>query len=120
MPTVSVIVPVYKAEKYIERCVESILSQTYGDLELIVVEDGSPDRSGELCDSLGGTDSRIRVVHKENGGVSSARNLGLSVANGEFVMFVDSDDYVDNKYFDTSCMSTASCNNKFITEAFRR
>ena len=92
MPMVSVIVPVYMAEKYIERCVESILLQTNRDFELILIEDGSPDRSGEICDNLAATDSRIRVIHKENGGVSTARNAGLDVAKGEYVSFCDADD----------------------------
>lgn len=92
MPMISVIVPVFKMEKYIERCVESILSQTYDNFELILVNDGSPDRSGELCDALAKTDIRIRVIHKENGGVSAARNAGLDNANGEYVFFCDADD----------------------------
>lgn len=92
MPQVSVIVPVYKAENEIERCVKSIVAQTYEDLELILVEDGSPDRSGEICDTLAKSDARIRVIHKENGGVSSARNAGLDVAKGRYVCFCDADD----------------------------
>lgn len=92
MPMISVIVPVYKVEKYIERCVKSILDQTYRDFELILVEDGSPDRSGEICDALAQADSRIQVIHKENGGVSSARNMGLDNAEGKYVFFCDADD----------------------------
>ena len=92
MPTVSVIVPVYKAEKYIESCIVSILSQTYGDLELILIEDGSPDCSGEICDTWAKKDSRILVIHKENGGASSARNTGLEQAKGRYVCFCDADD----------------------------
>ncbi len=98
MPKISVIVPVYKAEKFLRRCVQSILSQTYTDFELILVDDGSPDKSGELCDCLAKTDSRIRVIHKENGGASAARNAGLDAAAGDYVMFCDSDDTVSPKW----------------------
>ena len=77
MPEISVIVPVYRAEAFLRKCTESILSQTFADLELFLVEDGSPDKSGALCDAIAGEDSRVRVFHKENGGVSSARNLGM-------------------------------------------
>ena len=100
MPTISVIVPVFKAEKYIESCVSSILSQTYGDFELILVEDGSPDRSGEICDALAATDTRIRVIHKENGGAATARNAGLDAAKGDFIAFIDGDDCVHPQYLE--------------------
>ena len=80
MPKVSIIVPVYKAEKYLNRCVDSILAQTFTDFELLLIDDGSPDRSGEICDEYAKKDSRIRVFHKKNGGVSSARNLGLDTS----------------------------------------
>ena len=91
-PLISVIVPVYKTQQYLDRCVSSIRNQTYKNLEIILVDDGSPDRSGEICDSFALEDSRIRVVHKENGGLSSARNAGLDVMTGEYVVCVDSDD----------------------------
>ena len=91
---ISIIVPVYNAEKYLDRCIQSILAQTYTDFELLLVNDGSTDSSGVICDKYAGQDSRIRVFHKENGGVSSARNWGLNNAEGEYVMFVDSDDYM--------------------------
>jgi len=94
MPTISVIVPVYKVEPYLRRCVDSILNQTYTDFELILVDDGSPDGCPALCDEYAVKDSRIRVIHKSNGGVSSARNAGLEVAQGEYITFVDSDDYI--------------------------
>ena len=77
MPTISVIVPVYKVEKYIHRCVDSILGQSYADFELILVDDGSPDNSGAICDDYAAKDSRVRVIHKENGGLSAARNTGI-------------------------------------------
>lgn len=95
MPLISVIVPVYKAEAYLERCVNSICNQTYRNLEIILVDDGSPDRCGEMCDAFAKMDSRIRVFHKQNGGQSSARNLGLDNMTGQYVGFVDSDDWVE-------------------------
>ena len=101
-PQISVIVPVYKAEKYLEACVQSILSQTYGDFELILVEDGSPDRCGEICDRLAETDCRIRVIHKKNEGVSIARNTGIALARGEYLAFVDSDDTVDAGFLEAA------------------
>lgn len=97
-PQISVIVPVYNAERYLHRCVDSILAQTYTDFELILVDDGSKDSSGLICDEYAANDSRVRVFHKPNGGVSSARNLGLDNARGEWVNFIDSDDYVLSSY----------------------
>ena len=94
---VSVIVPVYKAEKWIGECAESILQSSFEDLELILVDDGSPDRSGSICDKLAAKDSRIRVIHQENAGVSMARNNGIAAACGEYIMFVDSDDSIDRE-----------------------
>lgn len=91
-PTISVIVPVYKAEKYLTHCIDSILNQSFTDLELLLIDDGSPDRSGEICDKYARKDSRIRVFHQQNGGVSRARNNGLAHAQGQYVVFVDSDD----------------------------
>lgn len=95
MPKVSIIVPVYKAEKYLNRCIDSIIAQTFTDWELLLIDDGSPDRSGDICDEYAKKDIRIRVFHKKNGGVSSARNLGLYNVQGEYVTFVDSDDWID-------------------------
>ena len=96
MPKVSVIVPIYNTEKYLHRCIDSILGQTFTDFELILVDDGSTDKSGKICDEYAKKDSRIVVVHKENGGVSSARNNGLDIAHGEWITFVDSDDYISD------------------------
>lgn len=93
-PKISIIVPVYKVEQYLPKCIDSILSQTYEDWELLLIDDGSPDNSGNICDEYAKMDERIRVFHKENAGVSCARNLGLDNAKGEFVMFVDSDDWI--------------------------
>lgn len=94
MPIVSIIVPVYNVEKYINRCIDSILAQTFTDWECILVDDGSPDKSGEICDEYASRDSRIQVIHKQNGGVSSARNIGIKRATSEWITFVDSDDYL--------------------------
>lgn len=99
-PKISVIVPVYKAEKYLHRCVDCILNQTFTDFEVLLIDDGSPDRSGEICDEYAKKDSRVRVFHKENGGVSSARNVGLKHAVGEWIYFIDPDDYLFKKSFD--------------------
>lgn len=96
MPFFSVIVPVYKVEKYLPRCINSILSQSFTDFELILVNDGSPDNCGQICEEYKKKDCRIKVIHKRNGGLSDARNAGLSIASGEFVCFVDSDDYVES------------------------
>lgn len=94
-PKVSIIVPIYKAEEYLHRCVSSILAQTFADFELLLVDDGSPDKSGEICDEYAKKDSRVRVCHKENGGVSSARQCGLDYARGEYTIHADPDDWVD-------------------------
>lgn len=90
---VSIIVPVYNAEKYLSRCVDSILSQTMKDFELLLIDDGSQDESGRICDEYSEKDARVRVFHKPNGGVSSARNLGIDHAKGKYIIFIDSDDY---------------------------
>lgn len=100
MAVISVIVPVYNAEKYLHRCIDSILNQTFTDFELLLINDGSKDQSSIICDKYARKDSRIRVFHKENGGVSSARNLGLDNAKGKWVVFVDSDDWVDEHYLE--------------------
>ena len=94
MPKISVIVPLYNAEKYLSRCIDSVLAQTFTDFELILINDGSTDTSGKICDNYAQKDSRVKVVHKENGGVSSARNIGLDIAVGEWITFVDSDDSI--------------------------
>ncbi len=94
-PLVSVIVPVYNAERYLDRCIDSITRQTYSNLEIILVEDGSPDSCARICDKWAETDARVRVIHKENGGVSSARNAGLDIAAGEYITFADNDDILD-------------------------
>lgn len=127
MPIISVIVPVYNTEKYIRRCLESILSQTYTDLEVILVDDGSIDKSGEICDEYAEKDSRIKVIHKKNEGVSKARIEGYSQSTGDYIVFVDSDDTIDIRYVeimfnelqsknvDMVCCQNNDVNNGIIT-----
>lgn len=99
-PTLSIIVPVFKSEKYLRVCIDSILAQSFNDFELILVDDGSPDNSGNICDEYARMYAdRVKVIHKSNGGASSARNAGLNQAKGKFVGFVDSDDYIDPEMF---------------------
>ncbi|MDR1008372.1 MAG: glycosyltransferase [Campylobacteraceae bacterium] len=95
MPLISVIVPVYNVEQYLKKCLNSITNQTYKNLEIILVDDGSPDNCGKICDEYAAKDKRVRVIHKNNGGLSDARNAGLDIASGEYIAFVDSDDYID-------------------------
>ena len=99
-PVVSVIVPVYKVEKYIKKCLNSIINQTYKNLEIILVDDGSPDKCPEICDEYAKKDNRIMVIHKNNGGLSDARNAGLDIASGKYVTFIDSDDYIAVDYIE--------------------
>lgn len=111
-PLISVIVPVYNVEKYLARCLDSIIKQTYKNLEIIVVDDGSTDGSGKLCDEYAKKDERIKVFHKKNGGLSDARNYGIERANGEYFSFVDSDDWVETKYIEVlyEGLRDSSCN----------
>jgi len=96
MSKISIIVPIYNVEEYLEKCIKSILNQSFKEFELILVDDGSPDKCGEICDNYLNLDNRVKVIHKENGGLSSARNAGLKIANGEYVAFVDSDDWIED------------------------
>ena len=98
-PYISIIVPVYNVEKYLERCLNSIKNQTFSDWECILIDDGSPDNSGKICDDYAARDKRIMVKHQKNGGVSKARNIGLGSATGEYVTFLDSDDWLDSNAF---------------------
>lgn len=98
LPLVSVIVPVYKVEQYIESCLDAVKSQTYENLEIILIDDGTPDSSGEICERYAEQDSRMVVYHKQNGGLSDARNYGIDCAKGEYITFIDSDDRVDIDY----------------------
>lgn len=99
MPTISVVIPVYKAEADLPRCINSILSQSYSDFELILIDDGSPDNSGTICDQYAEKDHRIHVIHKKNAGVSAARNDGIAASTGKYITFIDSDDYIDADFF---------------------
>ena len=99
-PKISIIIPVYNVEDYLSMCIESVIAQTYKDWELILVDDGSPDNSGSICDEYASRDPRIRVIHKKNAGVSAARNTGIEAANGEWISFIDSDDWVDTDYLE--------------------
>ena len=100
----SIIVPVYNVEKYLSECIDSILCQTFADFELILVDDGSRDKSGAICDEYAQKDDRIKVIHKENGGQSDARNIGTATSAGEYIIYIDSDDYI--------------CGNNFLQEIY--
>lgn len=110
---ISIIVPVYNLDKYISKCIESILSQTYTYFELLLIDDGSSDTSGSICDKYAAVDERIHVYHKKNGGVSSARNVGLKYANGEWVCFVDADDWIENDFL-KCCVESINTSDKNI------
>ena len=123
MPKVSVIVPVYKVEKYLNRCVDSILSQTFKDFEIILVDDGSPDRCGDICEEYAKKNNKVKVLHKKNGGLSDARNAGLNMATGKYIVFVDSDDYIDSNMIDIlykrivdTSADMAICNYLYVDE----
>lgn len=110
---VSIIIPVYNIEKYIERCIESIINQSYSNIEIIVVNDGSTDKSTNICENFKVKDSRIKIINKINGGLSSARNTGLDAATGEFIMFVDGDDWIDT-YCIESCLEVVENNTDVV------
>ena len=97
-PLFSIIVPVYKTEAFLRQCVDSILNQTYSDFQVVLVDDGSPDGCGAMCDGYAREDARIKVIHKKNGGLSDARNAGIDIARGEYIGFVDSDDWIEPDY----------------------
>lgn len=113
MKKISVIIPVYNIVDYLQECVESVLNQTYKNLEIIIVDDGSTDGSGELCDRLAKPDNRVIVIHKENGGLSDARNAGIEHATGDYISFIDGDDYIDREMY--SCMESVFTSNKGIS-----
>lgn len=130
---VSIIVPIYKVEKYIHKCIDSIINQTYKKIEIILIDDGSPDNCGKICDDYAKKDSRITVLHKENGGLSDARNAGINIAKGEYLTFIDSDDYVSEDYvkflvdlikeYDADmsvCKHTIMCNKKEIDKGTKK
>ncbi len=123
MPIISAIVPIYNSEKYLEACIDSILAQTFTDFELILIDDGSTDSSGIICDRYAQKDNRVVVIHKENAGVSAARNDGINLAKGEYITFVDSDDYIDNDMFKIFCTNVNNndiviCGLNFVFEGY--
>jgi glycosyltransferase involved in cell wall biosynthesis len=120
MPLVSVLVPVYKVEKYLTSCINSILTQTFTDFELILIDDGSPDRSGMICDDFANRDKRIRVVHQENKTLPAVRNLGISMARGNFICFVDSDDLIHPRMLELLCSVLEKSAYPFVHCAFHR
>lgn len=119
-PLVSVIVPVYNVEKYVHECVGSIVAQTYSNLEIILVDDGSPDSCPQICDSLAESDARIKVIHKKNGGLGFARNSGLDIATGEYVVFVDSDDYLADVAIETLVRHACCYGCQYVKAAFKK
>lgn len=119
-PLVSVIVPIFNVEKYIDECIQSILYQTYINLEIILVDDESPDKCPEICDDYAKQDSRIRVIHKKNEGLGYARNSGLDIATGDFVVFVDSDDYLDKNTIQLLMSQVISNNAQYVKSGFRK
>lgn len=123
MDLISVIVPVYKVEAYLDKCVQSIVDQTYRNLEIILVDDGSPDNCGAMCDAWAEKDSRIKVIHKENGGLSDARNAGMAAATGDYIGFVDSDDWIESQMYErlheamvTTDSDIAACGIQLVDE----
>lgn len=119
-PLVSIVVPIYKVEKYLTRCVESLVNQTLHDIEIILVDDGSPDQSGEMCDQFASRDSRIKTVHKENGGLSSARNAGMKEAHGKYIGFVDSDDDVELNMYERLAQTAEEHHVDFVMADYKR
>lgn len=119
-PLVSVIVPIYNVERYLDECLQSILSQTYENLDIILVDDESPDRCPAMCDEYANLDSRIRVIHKKNGGLGFARNTGLIIAKGEYVIFVDSDDYLAETAVETLLRYAREHDAQFVKAAFKK
>ena len=117
-PLISVVIPVYKVEEYLRECVDSVLRQTYRNLDIILVDDGSPDKCPAMCDDYAKSDSRVRVIHRSNGGLSAARNSGIGISRGEYITFIDSDDYVSRAYVEqlyftlrTSGAGASQCSN---------
>lgn len=117
---VTIIIPVYKVERYLDKCVKSVVSQTYQNLEIILVDDGSPDASPDICDRWAQLDARIKVVHKKNGGLSDARNAGLDHMSGKWVIFIDSDDYVHKQYVEVLYYGAKKYNIDVVMADFRR
>ncbi len=121
---ISIIVPIYNVEQFLDKCVASIINQTYRNLEIILVDDGSPDNCGKLCDEWAKKDDRIKVIHKENGGLSDARNAGVEIASGDYIGFVDSDDYIESQMYEklvniveNGNVDIAFCDNDYVTSS---
>lgn len=117
---ISIIIPIYNSEKYLRQCLNSVQSQTFADFEVLLINDGSNDNSGKICDEYAAKDTRIKVFHKENGGVSSARNLGIDEAEGEWICFVDSDDVLEENYLTTLVKSSVDSKADFIAQGFKK
>ena len=119
-PLISVIIPIYQIDRYVGSCIESVMNQTYKNLEIILVDDGSEDRGAELCDLYAKKDSRIKVIHKKNGGLVSARKAGVKIATGEYVGYVDGDDWVDEKFYEIMVKSAIQYNSDLVVAGFSR
>jgi glycosyltransferase involved in cell wall biosynthesis len=115
---ISVVVPIYKVEKFLKRCIDTIVNQTYKNLEVILVDDGSPDKCGKIAEDYGNLDSRIKVVHKKNGGLSDARNIGMQNVTGDFTLFVDSDDWLEKNMIEKMIHISIECNADVVQSAF--
>lgn len=120
LPLISTIIPVYNVEKYLARCLDSVVSQTYSNLEIVIIDDGSTDCSGEICDRYKEQDQRIRVVHQPNQGQAAARNQGMNVASGEYISFIDSDDWVERGYIETLYKSMSKSNSDIAICGYKR
>lgn len=117
-PLISVIIPVYNVDKYLRQCLDSVINQTYKNIEILLIDDGSTDDSGKICDEYAGNDARITVIHKENGGLSDARNTGIESMHGQYVSFVDSDDYIDLHYIETLTNAAVSTKSDVIMASY--
>lgn len=118
-PLISIIVPIYKVERYIHRCIESLIHQDFTNIEIILVDDGSPDKCGIICDEYKEKDSRIKVIHQSNGGLSAARNSGINIARGEYLMFVDSDDWVDSDFCSYAYQKAKDTNSDIVVFGYQ-
>ena len=113
---VTVIIPVYNSEKHISKCIESVLSQTYKDIEIILVNDGSKDSSGEICENYKSKDNRVQVFHRENSGVSASRNYGISKSSGKYICFIDSDDWIESRFIENFFKNGIEIDYQFVTQ----
>ena len=117
---ITIVIPIYKVENYLDKCVKSVINQTYKNLEIILVDDGSPDNCPKKCDEYEKKDTRIKVIHKENGGLSDARNAGIDIAKGKYITFIDSDDYIDSDYVETYYNKIKNCNYDVVVGGYKR